>query len=651
MPETRSGDDAVARITWRTLALRLAIVALPFWLTVPVVISNVDWPIKALVALVLAVTFANPGGGLLLTACTAPLADLIGELIGARNFRVGEAMTLAFLVAWLLRSLPDRRGPRVAAPAAGWLFATAIVASIAGLAWQLGRYPGELTDTIDRIWHMYFFTLDRIGFLEGMRLLEGLGLVAATVMLFRRDPALAETLPLALGSAAAAAALSGVLLWRGVGTAAALARYKLIGYRVSGHIGDVNAAGSYFGMSLCLALGMAARARGRWQSLWLGLAAASGVGLWFSESRSALGAAAIVIVVAVVWAATREFSARARTATLAAVLVALLAGVAVRARLLDADPTYRGGGFREQFVQTSLRMIRARPLFGVGVGQYYRTSPGFLSPQLAWTYGFENAHNYFLQIGGELGLVGLCLFLGWLGAGLASTWRALTIAPGDARLLGAAGGVVVLLITSTTGHPFLVREVASPFWIQFALMTALAGSALLNRAAGSPALAPRPASPASRLLAATAAVAILAWSPAATAKTETTLPESRAVDGFYPWETLADGTRVRWTGNYASLFVPVDVTRVEIPLRLPTDGRHLSSMGVEVMIGGVDRGRTIVGSTWTIIDLPLPGAAPPTRFTRIDLRVDRTWQPGVYIAGSADLRMVGVQLGELRVFR
>jgi len=48
---------------------------------------------------------------------------------------------------------------------------------------------------------------------------------------------------------------------------------------------------------------------------------------------------------------------------------------------------------------------------------------------------------------------------------------------------------------------------------------------------------------------------------------------------------------------------------------------------------------------------PLPGAAPPTRFTRIDLRMDRTWQPGVYIAGSADLRRVGVQLGEPRVFR
>jgi len=31
--------------------------------------------------------------------------------------------------------------------------------------------------------------------------------------------------------------------------------------------------------------------------------------------------------------------------------------------------------------------------------------------------------------------------------------------------------------------------------------------------------------------------------------------------------------------------------------------------------------------------------------------VDRTWQPALYLAGSADLRMVGVQVGELRLVR
>ena len=75
-------------------------------------------------------------------------------------------------------------------------------------------------------------------------------------------------------------------------------------------------------------------------------------------------------------------------------------------------------------------------------------------------------------------------------------------------------------------------------------------------------------------------------------------------------------------------------------------------MGVEVMTGGVDRGRTLVGR-----DLGdhracrLPAAVPPTRFKRIDLKVDRVWQPALYIAGSADMRIVGVQVGEPRLVR
>jgi hypothetical protein len=74
-------------------------------------------------------------------------------------------------------------------------------------------------------------------------------------------------------------------------------------------------------------------------------------------------------------------------------------------------------------------------------------------------------------------------------------------------------------------------------------------------------------------------------------------------------------------------------------------------MGVEIMSGGVDRGRTMVDGTWAIISVRLPGTMPPTKFQRIDLRPDRAWQPALYIAGSADRRVVGVQIGEVRLFR
>jgi O-antigen ligase len=648
-----SGDEAQGPLVWRSWWLRLGIALVPAWLTLPILISNVDGPIKVIVAIVLGVTLVSPRAGLLLVALSAPLGEVIGQLIGARTFRIAEVIVLTFLAGWLLRPQRDRRGPRVAAPAAAWLLAATIVASVAGLAWRLGRYPGELETTVDQLSHIYFFITDPLGFVDAARLLEGIGLVTATVMLFRRHPTLARTLPLALATSAALAALSSLLLWRGIGTATALARFKLIGYRVSGHVSDVNAAGSYFAMVVCLALGMAIREHGRRRALWIFFTAAGGVGLWFSESRSALGAAFAVIAVAVAWSALHQYRARTRAVALAVVVLVLLGGALFRVRSLDADPSYRGGGFRQQFVLTSLRMISARPLFGVGEGQYYRSSPLFLSPQLAFTYGAENAHNFFLQIGAELGLAGLAWFTWWLAAAMVVAARAIARAPRDARLIGISGGVAVFAATCVSGHPLLVGEIAYPFWMQVGLMTALAGSTLLNRRTPAEARAGHAPAITSRTHTALAAVAIviLVWSPIATARGAEPPAGSRAVDGFYGWETLEDGTRFRWTGAYASVFVPAGVTRVEIPVRVPVDGRNLRPVGVEVMIGGVDRGRTIVDGGWATLSLPLPTPPPPARFMRIDLRVDRVWQPALYIAGSADLRMVGVQVGEPRLFR
>src|SRR5205823_12524644 len=63
-----------------------------------------------------------------------------------------------------------------------------------------------------------------------------------------------------------------------------------------------------------------------------------------------------------------------------------------------------GFEMRRDFAMASARLIAARPVFGVGIGQYYPLSGLVLSPWLATVYGNENAHNYFLQISAELGL-------------------------------------------------------------------------------------------------------------------------------------------------------------------------------------------------------------------------------------------------------
>jgi hypothetical protein len=229
--------------------------------------------------------------------------------------------------------------------------------------------------------------------------------------------------------------------------------------------------------------------------------------------------------------------------------------------------------------------------------------------------------------------------------------RALAVAPRDVRLLGVAAGLAALVGTCLTGHPLLLDEVAFPFWIQFGLMLALAGSVLRNsrpteEAAKAAARLPR----AWTIAAATAGALIVAAVPAGAGRTVEP-HASAAVDGFYDWETAADGTRYRWTGQYASVFVPADVTRVYLPVRMPARIPSLTPIGVEVMTSGIDKGRSLIGDSWADLNVVLPDVVPPTRFKRIDLRVDRTWQPGVYLPGSADMRPLGIQVGEVRLFR
>jgi hypothetical protein len=293
-------------------------------------------------------------------------------------------------------------------------------------------------------------------------------------------------------------------------------------------------------------------------------------------------------------------------------------------------------------------MIRARPLFGVGVGQYYPTSSLFLSPELAWRYGFENAHNYFLQIGAELGVAGLVVFLAWIGTPVVRAARAIASAPRDWRLLGAAAGIAAFCVTCLAGHPLLVHEVMFPFWMLFGLTAGLAGSVLWPPTREARQV--RGPVPLARTAWITAAsIAVIVATGLTAVQAPITPPVSAEVDGFYGWETAEDGTRFRWTGEYASLFVPGDVRAVHIPMRLPAAARAVTPIGVEVMAGALLKGRVLITDVWADIYVPLGDVPTPKGYRRVDLKVDRGWQPAVYIPGSADLRNVGVQVGAPRL--
>jgi hypothetical protein len=278
---------------------------------------------------------------------------------------------------------------------------------------------------------------------------------------------------------------------------------------------------------------------------------------------------------------------------------------------------------------------------------------------MAWVYGFQNAHNFFLQVAGELGLVGLACFVAFVGLIVARGARALIHRPDDARLLACLVGVVVMLATSLAGHPLLLDEVAFPFWMLLGLVAGLGGSVLIDRRPPSDGVdvAKREPGPfvtdALRRWQTVAVLVVFAVAGVGglrAARQPLIPPASPGVDGLEPWETDADGSRYRWTHDYASVFVPRRATRVYIPARLPITIPGIEPVIVDAHVAGGNAGSTLVGNSWTVLNVVLPAPQLLQRYKRVDLRVPRTWQPAVYLPGSRDLRTVGVQVGEVKVF-
>jgi len=632
--------NAGRALVWRSRAVRYSVAAVPVWFTIAVLVFNTPFRLKLIVSAFFAAAFFFPAHALLAVAAVAPLGRLIGFALNLHTFRLTEAIVVAFLAGWLLRGRPDLPGPRFPA-AAGWLAALAIVASIAAQAWRLAQYPGALSNTARILYQAYYIIPDRIGFGAGARILEGLALAAAALTLFRGRPRLAVTIPAALTVGAVAAAVASLLLLAQIGLPQILAEYATSAPRLAALVADLNAAGSFFGMMLLVCLGLAARSRSQ-AAAWALAAAALGAALWLTGSRSAAAATVIAGAAAVGYALAARSSRAVRSGILAAVVLAAIVAGGVRAWTLRRDVS---ADFRRDFFATSVRMIAARPMVGVGIGQYFDTSPLFLSRFLGYTYGFENAHNFFLQLIAELGIPGAAPLLALLALPLVRGARAMLVTPDDLRVIGCVAGLTALLATCLTGHPLLLDEVAFPFWILLGMILAVAGAILARATEDATVAGPGPA-PA--LVAAVAAAVMLIY--VVGARRPMIPSDSIAVTGLVPGETSADGVPYRWTLDYAGLFVPRTVTRVAIPVRLPIDLPQVAPTAVRVKTAGVNRGQTPVGSSWVTVNVELPPLDTLQAYRRIDLKVDRTWKPAIYIPGSREMRSVGVQIGEVETY-
>ena len=656
--------DRACSIAWR---LPLAVLA-----ALPVVsffVSPGPAAAKALVAALLAAAALRPADAWPLAAALAPLGALLGEWLGSGN-SLTEPLVLAFLAGWLAHEAARAVAGAAERPGADrTALALALLLGLTVLASLLVRLAAHHL-TVDFpipylgalyhfLWHDYFGGPSRFRtpIVPAARFLEAVGLFVATLALYGRCPRFGTRGARALASSAGIAALAAVVPLASkasaLGWGAAFPR-GIATSRVSTVGRDVNAAGSFYALAFGVTAGLVAVDR-RFRLPWGLVGILTLAGLWLTGSRLGLAAMALVaVVMAAALGARRKGRAAVAAAAVAVGLVVFVGGflystAAVRTRAAVALE------WRVQHGTTALRMFAAHPVFGAGVGRFYALSPEYASPD----WGRRgNAHNNFLQILAELGLVGLALLAGLVGRVLWRTWRARDVLRSDPLAACLAGGVLAYVLTWFAGHPLLVFEAAAPFWLALGLLAGMT-------APRAPEMGPGPISHVDlnnafvietgmrngawpHFLRRRAVVWLLALGIALSviprARAEIRQDDlSGAAMGCSAVHRDARDIRFRWMAKRAQLFVPATAREVVVPLRSPA-----GPATVRLLVGGRVVARLVVEGRWREALVSLP-AVEGRRFVPLELRasVMPAEVPG-HGAGTTDTR---VQVGMPRTVR
>jgi putative inorganic carbon (HCO3(-)) transporter len=203
--------------------------------------------------------------------------------------------------------------------------------------------------------------------------------------------------------------------------------------RVQALYDSANNLALYLDRTLALSLALVLFVpKGRSRLAWGALVAPQGL-VWlltFSKGALLLAAPAMLFVLGVggLWLLRRQqrsvapLIAIAGLATLAALVIAPFAGAERFQRLFDFE---QGTGFlRLQLWRSAWQIALDHPLMGVGLDQFlYHYRSNYLLPAAWQEPNLNHPHNVLLDWWTRLGVPGLLLGIGWLGAGVWGIWR------------------------------------------------------------------------------------------------------------------------------------------------------------------------------------------------------------------------------------
>jgi O-antigen ligase len=226
-------------------------------------------------------------------------------------------------------------------------------------------------------------------------------------------------------------------------------------------------------------------------------------GVLLSLSRGGLVALGVAMVTAVIFGGRWRMSALALLVVVAGsayTYIAFFANPVERARITHPQ----GGTGRTDIWAVGWRMVEAHPVAGVGAGNFPVSSVHYLlKPGLIQRSDFivdkpKVAHNLYLGVLAELGVVGLALFLSIIGFSL---WCVISathqfVRSKDRRMELLSRALFVALVALLAADFFLSEQFSKQLWLLLALGPALmAVSRREAREAEPEASAPQPTPP------------------------------------------------------------------------------------------------------------------------------------------------------------
>jgi O-antigen ligase len=440
---------------------------------------------------------------------------------------------------------------------------------------------------------------------------------------------------------------------------------------------DPNAFGAVLSMAVPFALGAAIEFRGRRRIFFCSCVAPAVLVFPFIGARSALPALAAAAFVLVVFSMSRLKSMKQRHAFWAVggvfLVLAIAAGAGAfgRVRLLErvADNLKRLVS-RGKLVNLSperhflwgeaLAMTRDYPLAGVGTGAFIVELPNYYSrDQTRHTGGLEgfrrndSAENYFLQVGAEMGLIGLAVFTAVLAAVALRAVRGIRETRGKEGgflVLGASAGMAAYFV-NILFHSYIGSfETVFMFWTLAAIVFGRTATCVLNyehRAGHGKA----PAAALAGILVVFGAVFLWDSTHSLSIPARTRAFGLKQDFGVYPPEKTADGREFRWTGKTAGLHVRPVGPEVRVSLLASHPNIAKSPVRVRVFFTAdlfchrLPLGEIVLReNAWQETAFSLPESGREEGILLFE--VSRTWNPG-RSSGVPDARDLGVAVGRI----